>query len=65
MMATRKVTLTAEDIETVRRHIAQDRPIEAIAYLRRKYRDAGLGTIAPSARERVTTTWTTRARKAR
>jgi hypothetical protein len=56
-MATRKVTLTAEDRETVRRHLS------AIKYLRDKYGDAGLGlreavdevvAIAPpSMRERI------------
>jgi hypothetical protein len=65
-MAARKVTLIAEDRDTVRRHIAQDRPIEAITYLHRKYRDAGLGlkeateavfVIAPSARKHMATTW--------
>jgi hypothetical protein len=50
--------------DTVRREIAEDRTLEAVQYLRRKY--AGLGlreateevfAIAPSARKRVTTSW--------
>jgi hypothetical protein len=64
MMATRKVTPTAEERETVRRLVAQDRALEAIKYLADKYRDAGLRlkdaaeavfAIAPGARKRVAT----------
>jgi hypothetical protein len=41
-MATRTVTLTAEDIEETRRCLARRQSIEGVKYLRDKYRDAGL-----------------------
>jgi hypothetical protein len=41
-IATDKVTLTATDLKEVRRHLALNHSIEAMAHLVRKYRDAGM-----------------------